>query len=251
MAKGVSITQKTAIGRILIYKRKNYLINDNEISDVESELERLDIAFCKAVEELKALQETKFASDTDTELAEIFKAHVMMLEDEYLRTEVRKMIIDQKKSAERAVDTVFDEQAKIFNQMDDTYMKERAADIYDIKQTVMDILWGNEMFMQEKEEILSGTEGLLPEKEEPVILMTKDLFPSELVKLNIPMLAGIVLKEGSMNSHMAILAKGMDFPTIIQCKDIDVDWEGKKAVIDGKNSCIYVDPTEQFIQDFI
>ena len=59
---------------------------------------------------------------------------------------------------------------------------------------------------------------------------------------------GFITREGSSNSHTAILARSMNIPALIQCKDIQDDWDGKMAVIDGYNACVYVDPTPDLLK---
>ena len=113
--------------------------------------------------------------------------------------------------------------------MDDPYMKERAADIYDIEHAVLGYLFGI------SGDILQGME--------PCILVANDLTPSETVRLNKSLLLGIITREGSLNSHTAILARSMGIPALVQCKDVNEDWEGKPAIIDGYNSCAYIEPT--------
>jgi len=82
---------------------------------------------------------------------------------------------------------------------------------------------------------------------EPSILVAEDLAPSETVKLDKSLLLGLITREGSSNSHTAILARSMNLPTLIQCKDIRDSWDGKFAILDGYNSCIYIEPTQDLI----
>ena len=82
---------------------------------------------------------------------------------------------------------------------------------------------------------------------EPSILVAEDLAPSETVRLDKSLLLGMITREGSSTSHTAILARSMNLPTLIQCKDISDDWDGKFAILDGYNSCVYIDPTQDLI----
>ena len=83
---------------------------------------------------------------------------------------------------------------------------------------------------------------------EPSILVAEDLAPSETVRMDKSLLLGFITREGSSNSHTAILARSMNIPALIQCKDIQDDWDGKMAVIDGYNACVYVDPTPDLLK---
>jgi len=62
------------------------------------------------------------------------------------------------------------------------------------------------------------------------------------------LLLGFITREGSSNSHTAILARSMNIPALIQCKEIQEDWDGKMAVVDGYNACVYVDPTPDLLE---
>lgn len=228
VATGKSVLNGIAIGKIKIYKAPKLEISDRLIEDVESELKRFDDARERAIEQQNALYE-KALVDAGEDSAEVFSVHAMMLEDDDLLDATNEIIKTQKHTAEYAVKVAFDNQAKVFAEMDDPYMRERAADIYDIEQAVLNYLFGINA------DALQGTE--------PCILAARDLTPSETVRLDKSLLLGIITKEGSLNSHTAILARSMGIPALVQCKDADEDWDGREAIIDGYNSCAYIEPT--------
>lgn len=228
VATGKSVLNGIAIGKIKIYKAPKLEISDRLIEDVESELKRFDDARERAIEQQNALYE-KALVDAGEDSAEVFSVHAMMLEDDDLLDATNEIIKTQKHIAEYAVKVAFDNQAKVFAEMDDPYMRERAADIYDIEQAVLNYLFGINA------DALQGTE--------PCILAARDLTPSETVRLDKSLLLGIITKEGSLNSHTAILARSMGIPALVQCKDVDEDWDGREAIIDGYNSCAYIEPT--------
>ena len=229
VATGKSVLNGIAIGKIKIYKAPKLEISDRLIEDVESELKRFDDARERAIEQQNALYE-KALVDAGEDSAEVFSVHAMMLEDDDLLDATNEIIKTQKHTAEYAVKVAFDNQAKVFAEMDDPYMRERAADIYDIEQAVLNYLFGINA------DALQGTE--------PCILAARDLTPSETVRLDKSLLLGIITQEGSLNSHTAILARSMGIPALVQCKDVDEDWDGREAIIDGYNSCAYIGPTE-------
>lgn len=228
VATGKSVLNGISIGKIKVYKAPKLEIDDSLIDDVEDELARFDNARERAIEQQNALYE-KAVIDAGEDSAEVFSVHTMMLEDDDLIDATNEIIKTQKHTAEYAVKIAFDNQAKVFAEMDDPYMKERAADIYDIEHAVLGYLFGI------SGDILQGTE--------PCILVANDLTPSETVRLNKSLLRGIITREGSLNSHTAILARSMGIPALVQCKDVNEDWEGKPAIIDGYNSCAYIEPT--------
>ena len=232
VATGKSILNGIAIGKIKIYKAPVYDINMGQIEDVEKEVARFDEAVQKAITQQGILYE-KAKKDAGEESAGIFEAHQLMLEDEDLQDAAKEIITGQKRSAEYATKTAFDEYAQMFAEMDDPYMKARSADLLDVETDVLDFLMGNDSSS------MQGTE--------PSILVAEDLAPSETVKLDKSLLLGMITREGSSNSHTAILARSMNLPSLIQCKDIDDSWDGKMAILDGYNSCVYIEPTDDLL----
>lgn len=231
---GKSILKGIAIGKLKLYHPPKYEISDAEISDVEGETARFEEALKKAIDQQNVLYE-KALEAAGEESAAIFEVHGMMLEDDDLQDAVKEIISEQKKTAEYAVREAFDEQAEVFAQMDDAYMNARSADVQDIKQAVLDVLFGVDP------DSMQGSE--------PAILVAEDLAPSETVRLDKSLLLGMITRQGSSNSHTAILARSMNLPAIIQCKEIDESWEGRLGIIDGYNSKVYVDPEEELLQE--
>ncbi len=233
VATGKSILNGIAIGKIKVYRAPETVISDRQIDDVGAETARFEEARQKAIAQQNALYE-KALAEAGEETAAVFEVHGMMLDDDDLVDAIREIITKQRKTAEYAVKTACDNQAKIFAEMDDPYMQARSADIDDIGQSMLDFLTGADP------NSLQGTE--------PSILVAKDLAPSETVRLDKSLLLGFVTREGSTNSHTAILARSMNIPALVQCGEVSADWDGKMAIIDGYNSCIYVDPTEDLLR---
>ncbi len=233
VATGKSILNGIAIGKIKVYRAPETVISDRQIDDVEAEMARFEEARQKAIAQQNALYE-KALAEAGEETAAVFEVHGMMLDDDDLVDAIREIIAKQRRTAEYAVRTACDNQAKIFAEMDDPYMQARSADIDDIGQSMLDFLTGADP------NSLQGTE--------PSILVAKDLAPSETVRLDKSLLLGFVTREGSTNSHTAILARSMNIPALVQCGDVSADWDGKMAIIDGYNSCIYVDPTDDLFR---
>jgi len=227
--KGTKIVNGIAIGKIKIYKAPIYEINEDFVSDIAAELEKFETARVKVQEEQNALYDKEMKEGHD-DTAGIFEAHAMMLDDEDLIDSCKEMMAEGH-TAEFAVREGFEAAAEIFRNMDDEYFKARSADVIDLKNSMLDVLFGADTAS------LQGTE--------PAILVAEDLAPSETVKLDKSLLLGLVTRQGSANSHTAILARSMNWPTLIQCHDIADDWDGKFAILDAYNSCIYIDPEQK------
>ncbi len=232
VATGKSVLNGIAIGKIKVYTPPKVVISEKLIEDTDAELARFEDAREKAIDQQNALYE-KAVIDAGEDSAEVFSVHAMMLEDDDLIDATKEIIQTQKHNAEYAVKTAFNNQARVFAEMDDPYMKERSADIYDIEQAVLNILFGIDP------ESMQGSE--------PAILVANDLTPSETVRLDKSKLLGIITREGSLNSHTAILARSMGIPALVQCGEVASKWDGKTAILDGYNACAYIEPTEDLM----
>ena len=231
--KGTKIVNGIAIGKIKIYKVPVYEINEGAPADIDAELEKFESARVKVQEQQNALYD-KEIKEGHKDTAGIFEAHALMLDDDDLIDSCKEIISDGH-TAEFAVRDGFESAAEMFRNMEDPYFQARSADVIDLKNSMLDVLFGNDT------ESLQGTE--------PSILVAEDMAPSETVKLDKTLLLGLVTRQGSSNSHTAILARSMNLPTLIQCKEIADDWDGKFAILDGYNACIYIEPEQKIIDE--
>lgn len=231
VAAGKSILNGIAIGRVRFLKKEQAEITE-AASDAEKELHDFEEARATAVSQLKALY-NKAVTEAGEDYAAIFRIHIMMLDDDYYLSSIYELIKNQKKSAVYAVKRAGENFAETFASMDDEYMKARAADVSDISTRIVNILTGNDKGFEEGDE--------------PYIIAADDLSPSETVQLDKSKLLGFVTRLGSTNSHTAILARNMNIPALIGT-DISEAWDGKLAIIDGYNACIYIEPEEELLK---
>ncbi|MCI8859606.1 MAG: phosphoenolpyruvate--protein phosphotransferase [Lachnospiraceae bacterium] len=223
---GKSIFKKIAIGKILFYQKGEQTIKRTHIEEVDAELKRYEKARAAAIEQLDALHE-KALKEVGEANAAVFEVHAMMLEDDDYVDSIVNIIESQQVNAEFAVATTGDNFSKMFANMDDDYFKARAADVKDISERMINIL--------------SGKEGDQVIGDQPVIVVADDLAPSETVQMDKKKLLGFVTKYGSANSHTAILARTMNIPALIGV-DIQEEWNGKLAVVDGYEGILYLEP---------
>ena len=162
----------------------------------------------------------------------IFDVHQMLLDDLDYNESIQNIIENDKMNAEYAVFMTCEQFAVMFLSMDDDYMRGRAADIKDISERVISILNGSQVSPE-----------AMPE---PVIIVAEDLAPSETVQFDKNKLLALVTQKGSANSHTAILARTMNIPSLVTT-DIEVnpEYNGKMAVVDGFAGLIYIDPDEE------
>lgn len=231
VATGKSILGGVAIGPLRVYRKEETQTAAASALTAEEELARFDAAREKAKEQLRALYD-KALEEVGEENAAIFEIHEMMLEDDDYIDAVRSIVENQAATAEYAVATTGDNFAAAFADMEDAYMKARATDVRDVSGRVVNILSG-----AEEQDALG---------DEPAILVADDLTPSETVQMDKSKLLGFITRYGSANSHTAILARTMNIPALIGV-DYDESWDGKLAVLDGYNHCVYVDPAPELL----
>jgi len=231
---GKTIFNGVAIGKILFYEKKEQQIKRVKTEDTNAEIKRYEVAKQIAIKQLKDLYD-KALVDVGEANAMIFDVHAMMLEDTDYNDSVYNIINNEGVNAEFAVATTGDNFSIMFAEMDDEYFKARAADVKDISERVIDVLSGN----TSDNNIMS----------EPVIIVAKDLAPSETVQMDKTKLLGFVTKFGSSNSHTAILARTMNIPALIGI-EIDSEWNGKTAVIDGRRGLLFIEPDEDTLEKY-
>lgn len=231
--KGKAIYGKIAIGKVFFFSKNQQQVVRSKIDDVEAEIQKYEECKRKAIEELGGLYD-KAVKEVGELNAQIFEVHQMMLEDEDYNESVYNLIQHQEVNAAYAVAVTGDNFSKMFAQMEDEYFKARSVDVKDISERIIRILSG------------SADVGNL---EEPVIVVAKDLAPSETVQMDKEKLLGFVTELGSSNSHTAILARTMNIPALIGIEGKS-EWNGKMAIIDGSNATFIIDPDEETLAEY-
>ena len=229
--EGKSVFNGVAIGKIFVYRKADKAVSQNQVEDTAAEMARFEAAKEKAMSQLKGLYE-KALKDVGEEEAMIFDVHQMLLDDLDYNESIQNIIENDKMNAEYAVFMTCEQFAAMFLSMDDDYMRGRAADVKDISERVISILNGSQVSPE-----------AMPE---PVIILAEDLVPSETVQFEKDKLLALVTQKGSANSHTAILARTMNIPSLVSTDvEVDPDYDGKMAVVDGFAGLLYIDPDEE------
>lgn len=232
--QGKSVINGVAIGKLFIYKKGELQVKRARVEDTAAEKARFREAQQAAIGQLKDLYEKSVTTIGEANAA-IFEIHQMMLEDDSFVEAIETMIDTQSVNAEYAVAVTADNFYKMFSDMEDDYMKARAADVKDISERLLAVLNGQSAGM-----------GALTE---PVIIVADDLAPSETVQLDKENVLAFVTVHGSRNSHTAILAKTMNIPALVGTPvPLDAGLDGKTAVIDGAKGFLYIEPEEDILQ---
>ena len=234
VCQGKSVLKGIAIGKIYLYEKQEYVLEQKQVADAEAEVARFEAAKETAIGQLDDLYE-KALAEAGEEQAMIFDVHKMMLDDGDYLDAITGLIRSEKVNAEYAVHTTGEQFAAVFASMDDEYMKARSADVKDISGRVIRILAG----------IGDGSIA----SEEPVILLADDLTPSETVSLDKSKILAFVTRNGSANSHTAILARSMNIPALVSAA-IPKGVNGKYAIIDGFKGILILDPEEEILKEY-
>ncbi len=228
--QGKGVSTGVASGPLYFYQRATTTLRRYTVEDTGAEWERFKAAQEKAIEQLGELAE-KAREEAGDEAAMLFETHQMMAEDLDYEDAIQNRIVNEANNAEAAVTDTAAEFAEMFAMMDDSYMQARAADVKDVSNRILNILFG----------VVQG--GI--ESDVPVVLAADDLAPSETIQLDKSKILGFVTEGGSSSSHTAILARTMGIPAIVGLGDqLKKEYEGRPVIVDGSTGQIFVDPDE-------
>ena len=232
--QGIAAFPGIAIGTIQNYHKNEYQIRHYTVSSSRRELERFARARKEAMKELQELYE-KTCRDMGKQQALIFKKHMYLLEHSSFAKAIESLICTEKVNATYAVATTRDELAATFSMLEDEYVRERMVNIQELADRLIIILDGIE-----KEKLLG---------EEPVILAAQQLTPVEMMELGKEKVLAFVTENGSAVSHTSILAKTMNIPSIVNVQ-VQEEWNGKTAIVDGYRGTLILDPDEKTCRDY-
>lgn len=236
MISGILVSPGIAFGKALLLKEDEIVISRKKITadEVEHEISRFKEGRDKAAQQLEAIRQ-KASETLGEEKAAIFEGHIMLLEDEELEQEIIALIKDNGMSAEAAAREVIDGQASALEELDDEYLKERAADVRDIGKRLL-------------KNILGMTIIDLGAIQDEVILVATDLTPSETAQLNLDKVLGFITDLGGRTSHTSIMARSLELPAIVGTSDVTQKVQnGDYLILDAVNNKIYLNPTAETI----
>lgn len=215
--KGISGARGVGTGTVYVYKQEAIVIPKRIITEEEvaTELATFETALDKTVAQLQAIKERARETMGDDEAA-IFEAHTLIVQDPSLSDGIKALITDGLQSAAAATEQSINTFADMFLAMDDSYMRERGADIKDIGDRLLRNLLGmNPRGLAH----LTGA----------VILVAEDLTPSDTASLDKTVVKGLVTACGGPTSHAAIMARTLEIPAVMGLGDISSFQDGEKV----------------------
>ena len=237
---GISASAGVCRGKVLVLHQARHVVARREVADagIETEVNRFEQALVRTRQQILEVQRRVSETMSSNE-ADIFDAHLLMLEDRVLIEEVIKIIREQKANADYAFHTAADRYIAVLEAVEDEYLRERAADLRDLTGRVMDNLMG------------AKDQSDLRHLTEPCILVAHDLSPSMTAQIDKKFVLGFVTDIGGKTSHTAILARSLDIPALVGAQTISEELEtGDYALLDGYNGIVVVNPTDQTLFEY-
>ncbi len=232
MYKGTGASPGIALGRALVIEHSELVIEKKTIENIDKEIQKLESAVKVSKEELTKVKE-KALDELGEHEAEIFEAHLLVLEDPELIGSAISKIRDEKVNADYALNEIKEIFVAMFESMDNEYMRERAADIKDVTNRVLRHILGIKVVD-------------LAELDEEVVLIAHDLTPSDTATMNKNMVLGFLTDIGGRTSHTAIMARTLEIAAVVGLNDITKKVkDGDYIVFNGDTGEVIVNPDEE------
>lgn len=232
--KGISVSPGIAIGKAYLYLEDRPPIPSYEIrpDDVASEMDRFHAARQKATEEIQTLKK-RSSLEGDEQDHRFLDAHLLMLSDPEFIGQVETQLGEDLKNVEWIMHRVIETLVRQLEQSSDPYLRERAVDIYDVANRVLNHLLRREHVS-------------LADLSEEVILVTHNLLPSDTMVMNKEMVKAVVMDAGSRTSHTAIVARSFGIVAVLGLSDITRNVRmGTEVIVDGNTGVVIVDPDRE------
>ncbi|MFC4387091.1 phosphoenolpyruvate--protein phosphotransferase [Gracilibacillus marinus] len=235
--KGIAASSGIAIAKAYKLAVPDLSFKKESIKDATKEIERLTNALEVSKSELEKIKEHARASLGD-EHAEIFSAHLLVLSDPELINPIKDKIESEQVNAEFALDETAQMFIQMFENMDNEYMRERAADIKDVTKRVMAHLLN----------VSFPNPALINEE---VVVIAEDLTPSDTAQLNKQFVKGFTTNIGGRTSHSAIMARSLEIPAVVGTKEVTAKInDGDFVIVDGIDGEVIINPSDDVIASY-
>ena len=231
--KGTATFSGIAIGKILYYSRGEYQIRQCLVSNIKKEIQDFHEARRQIICNLESLYEEN--RQINEQAANIFLGQIHLLKSESYQKAIESCISLEKVNAAYAVMTNRDEVTETFRNLEEPVIRRRIQDIQEVSGKLIQILGGACV------KINLG--------EDPVIVVSESLAPTEIMEMDKDKLLAVVMHHGSAVSHTSIVAKTMEIPSLIDIEAHD-EWDGHMAIVDGYTGTLYLDPDQETKKEY-
>ena len=235
---GLAASPGVVIGEVFrIYDRVDIPRHSIPANDVPVQVDRFLHAVKRVKKDLRAIRE-RLHLDAHRDGADIFQAHIMMLEDPTMVERIRSRIATHRVNAEAAVADVGAEFIDVFSQSENPYFRERSVDLNDLVQQIVSLLMGEERLD-------------LFNRENEVVVVAHNLTPSDTVLMRKNKVLAFVTEAGTRVSHTAILARSLGIPAVVGVGAAITKTEtGDQMVVDGTHGRVIMWPDEEQISEY-
>jgi phosphoenolpyruvate-protein phosphotransferase (PTS system enzyme I) len=231
--RGIAASRGIAYGQVFLYLQNELEIPRYTVEPAKrmAEIARFEQALVATRQQIAKIRQ-QVSKNLSEEEAIIFDAHQMVLEDQALISETIREFESSGLNIETCFNAIAQRYIAAFSEIDDEYLRERAADIKDVTGRVLHVLLGQ-------------TSMQLTELVEKRIIVAQDISPSEAAGIDRSSALGIVTDAGSRTSHAVIVARSMKIPSVVGARDLtsrvkDGDW----VVVDGYEGVVILHPTQ-------
>jgi phosphotransferase system, enzyme I, PtsP len=235
---GLSVAPGFGRGTAFILKPRVDLssVKQERAKNPKREIERFRAAVERGIEQIQTIKQ-RMSGLLSKEDGAVFDAHRLILGDPMLIEQIENRIHGDRYVAEYAVSSVFEEHLNTFHRMEDEYLRERAADVKDVAQRLLENLSG-----------LNETKLELPPNS---ILVAEDLLPADLTLIEGDHFKGIVLATGGVTSHASILAKSFEIPSVVAVEGVLENVRaGDSLIVDGNSGVVYINPSQEVVREY-
>ncbi|WP_256814722.1 phosphoenolpyruvate--protein phosphotransferase [Cytobacillus sp. Bac17] len=234
---GIAASSGIAIAKAYRLVEPDLSFDRKTVENAEQEVERFQSALAESKGELEVIRDNAH-KELGADKAAIFDAHLLVLSDPELISPIEDKIKTDKVNAESALKETADMFITMFEQMDNEYMKERAADIRDVTKRVLSHLLGVQI----------ANPSMIAEE---VIIIAEDLTPSDPAQLNRQFVKGFTTDIGGRTSHSAIMARSMEIPAVVGTKESTKQIKnGDLVIVDGLKGLVHINPTPEAIAEY-
>lgn len=234
---GIAASSGIAIAKAYRLVEPDLSFDKVTVENAGQEVERFQSALAESKGELEVIRDNAH-KELGADKAAIFDAHLLVLSDPELISPIEDKIKTENVNAESALKETADMFITMFEQMDNEYMKERAADIRDVTKRVLSHLLGVQV-------VNPSTIA------EEVIIIAEDLTPSDTAQLNRQFVKGFTTDIGGRTSHYAIMARSMEIPAVVGTKDSTKQINnGDMVIVDGLKGLVHINPTPEAIAEY-